>query len=104
MIGSGGCSGPTGRSQNRGPNSVVVEDVPPRSTVVGNPGHPVRIEGCKVTDGPDADRIHLPTPAGCGSVAFSPDQKDLQRRVAELSGEPKPDARTGRSRGPELGR
>jgi serine O-acetyltransferase len=28
-----------------GANTVVVEDVPPGSTVVGNPGHPVRVEG-----------------------------------------------------------
>ena len=30
-----------------GANTVVVEDVPPDSTVVGNPGHPVRVEGRK---------------------------------------------------------
>ncbi|MFX7849659.1 hypothetical protein ABTK11_21360, partial [Acinetobacter baumannii] len=31
------------------------------STVVGNPGHPVRIEGRR-PEGPDADWVHLPDP------------------------------------------
>ena len=44
-----------------GANTVVVEDVPPGSTVVGNPGHPVRVEGRRV-EGPDTDWIHLPDP------------------------------------------
>src|SRR5215213_9662132 len=44
-----------------GANTVVVEDVPPGATVVGNPGHPVRVEGKRV-EGPDADWIHLPDP------------------------------------------
>ena len=44
-----------------GANTVVVEDVPPGSTVVGNPGHPVRVEGRPV-EGPDTDWIHLPDP------------------------------------------
>ena len=44
-----------------GANTVVVEDVPPGSTVVGNPGHPVKVEG-KPVEGPDADWIHLPDP------------------------------------------
>ena len=44
-----------------GANTVVVEDVPPGSTVVGNPGHPVKVDGRRV-EGPDADWIHLPDP------------------------------------------
>ena len=31
-----------------GANTVVVEDVPPGATVVGNPGHPVRLNGKRV--------------------------------------------------------
>ena len=34
-----------GHGSKIGANSVVIHDVPPNSTVVGNPGHPVRIEG-----------------------------------------------------------
>src|ERR671928_834581 len=44
-----------------GANSVVIHDVPPNSTVVGNPGHPVRVDG-KKPEGPDADWVHLPDP------------------------------------------
>ena len=39
----------------------MIEDVPPHTTVVGNPGHPVRVEG-KPVEGPDTDWIHLPDP------------------------------------------
>ena len=34
-----------GHGAKIGANSVVITDVPPNSTVVGNPGHPVRVEG-----------------------------------------------------------
>jgi serine O-acetyltransferase len=40
---------------------VVIHDVPPNSTVVGNPGRPVRVEGRR-PEGPDADWVHLPDP------------------------------------------
>ena len=50
-----------GHGAKVGANTVVIEDVPPNSTVVGNPGHPVRVEGRK-PEGPDADWIHLPDP------------------------------------------
>ena len=41
--------------------NLVIHDVPPNSTVVGNPGHPVRVE-VKRPEGPDADWAHLPDP------------------------------------------
>jgi serine O-acetyltransferase len=50
-----------GHGAKIGANSVVITDVPPNSTVVGNPGHPVRVDGRRV-EGPDADWIHLPDP------------------------------------------
>jgi len=34
-----------GHGSKIGANSVVIHDVPANSTVVGNPGHPVRVEG-----------------------------------------------------------
>ncbi len=34
-----------GHGAKIGANSVVITDVPPNSTVVGNPGHPVRVDG-----------------------------------------------------------
>ena len=44
-----------------GAGSVVVLDVPKNSTVVGNPGRPVLLEGQKVGI-PDIDYRHLPDP------------------------------------------
>lgn len=81
-----------GHGAKVGANSVVVEDVPPRSTVVGNPGHPVRVEGRKV-EGPDADWIHLPDPLQDAVKTLSARIKELEKKVADLSGdaEPEPD-------------
>ena len=50
-----------GHGAKIGANTVVIHDVPPNTTVVGNPGHPVRVEG-KRPEGPDTDWIHLPDP------------------------------------------
>ncbi len=59
-----------GHGAKIGANSVVIHDVPPLSTVVGNPGHPVRIEGRR-PEGPDVDWVHLPDPIAdaIGSLA-----------------------------------
>ncbi len=51
-----------GHGAKIGANTVVIHDVPPNTTVVGNPGHPVRVEGRR-PEGPDADWIHLPDPS-----------------------------------------
>jgi serine O-acetyltransferase len=69
-----------------GANTVVIEDVPPRSTVVGNPGHPVRVEG-KRPEGPDADWIHLPDPIADALEALSARIQVLETRLRELGGE-----------------
>jgi serine O-acetyltransferase len=68
-----------------GANTVVVEDVPPGATVVGNPGHPVRVEGRRV-EGPDADWIHLPDPIAEAIKGLSERIADLERRLADLDG------------------
>lgn len=78
-----------GRGAKIGANSVVIHDVPPNSTVVGNPGHPVRVEG-KRPDGPDADWIHLPDPVADALTAMSDRVRALERELAELQGEEGP--------------
>lgn len=92
-----------GHGAKIGANTVVVEDVPPRATVVGNPGHPVRVEGRRV-EGPDADWIHLPDPLQDAVKSLSARIKELEKQVADLSGEPRPEVdepgsepKTGRS-------
>ena len=86
-----------------GANTVVVEDVPPGATVVGNPGHPVRVEGKRV-EGPDADWIHLPDPIAEAIKGLSGRIAELEQRLAELDGGDGPSGeraeispRTGRS-------
>jgi serine O-acetyltransferase len=68
-----------------GANTVVIEDVPPASTVVGNPGHPVKVEGRRV-EGPDADWIHLPDPIAEAIKGLSERIAEVERRLAELDG------------------
>jgi serine O-acetyltransferase len=75
-----------GRNAKVGANTVVIEDVPPRTTVVGNPGHPVRVEGRPV-EGPDTDWIHLPDPIAVAMKELSERISGLERRVADATGE-----------------
>jgi serine O-acetyltransferase len=59
--------------------------VPPNSTVVGNPGHVVRVDGRK-PEGPDADWIHLPDPVAEAIRALSSRLEALERAVEDLDG------------------
>jgi serine O-acetyltransferase len=74
-----------GHGAKVGANTVVIEDVPPKSTVVGNPGHPVRVDGRKV-EGPDADWIHLPDPIADAIKSLSERLAGIESRLAELDG------------------
>jgi serine O-acetyltransferase len=78
-----------GHGAKIGANSVVITDVPPHSTVVGNPGHPVRIEGRR-PEGPDADWIHLPDPIAEAIQGLASRIGALERTVSELSEDPAP--------------
>src|SRR5271168_3553159 len=79
-----------GHGAKIGANSVVITDVPPNCTVVGNPGHPVRVDGQRV-EGPDADWIHLPDPIAEAIQGLAARIATLERTVSELSeGEPQP--------------
>ena len=81
-----------GRGSKVGANTVVIEDVPPGTTVVGNPGHPVRVEGRPV-EGPDTDWIHLPDPVAEAIKELSLRLSELEARIAKLTGdEPEPPA------------
>jgi serine O-acetyltransferase len=64
---------------------VVITDVPPNSTVVGNPGHVVRVDGRR-PEGPDADWIHLPDPVADAIRELSARLGDLEKRLADLQG------------------
>jgi serine O-acetyltransferase len=75
-----------GRNAKVGANTVVIEDVPAETTVVGNPGHPVRVEGRPV-EGPDTDWIHLPDPIAEAMKELSERIAQLERRLAGATGE-----------------
>jgi serine O-acetyltransferase len=53
--------------------------------VVGNPGHPVRVEGRK-PEGPDADWAHLPDPVADAIKALSARVTELEAMLAEMTG------------------
>src|SRR6476661_1482649 len=75
-----------GHGAKIGANSVVIHDVPPNSTVVGNPGHPVRVDG-KRPEGPDADWVHLPDPIADAIAGLAARIGALERTVARLAGD-----------------
>ncbi len=88
VVGSGAkLLGPihVGRGAKIGANSVVIHDVPANSTVVGNPGHPVRVDG-KRPIGPDADWAHLPDPVADAIKALSARVKELEQALEEQTG------------------
>jgi len=80
-----------GRNAKVGANTVVIEDVPPHTTIVGNPGHPVRVEGRPV-EGPDTDWIHLPDPIADAIKELSDRIATVEQRLAKLNGEEEPAA------------
>ena len=73
-----------GHGAKIGANSVVITDVPPHATVVGNPGHVVRVDGRR-PEGPDADWIHLPDPVADAIRGLASRLEALERAVAELA-------------------
>lgn len=88
VVGSGAkLLGPirVGRGAKVGANSVVIHDVPPKSTVVGNPGHPVRVDGRRPV-GPDADWAHLPDPVADAIKALAARVTELEQQLAEATG------------------
>lgn len=76
-----------GHGSKIGANSVVIHDVPPNSTVVGNPGHPVRIDG-KRPEGPDADWVHLPDPVADAIKGLANRISALERALEEHGVDP----------------
>jgi serine O-acetyltransferase len=78
-----------GHGSKIGANSTVIHDVPPNCTVVGNPGHPVRVEGRRL-EGPDADWVHLPDPIADAIKGLSRRLDALE--AADTATSPTPDS------------
>lgn len=75
-----------GHGSKIGANTVVIHDVPPMSTVVGNPGHPVRVDGRRI-EGPDADWVHLPDPIADALQGLASRIDALERALADAVGD-----------------
>ena len=75
-----------GHGAKVGANSVVVHDVPPNSTVVGNPGHVVRVDGRR-PEGPDADWVHLPDPVADAIRGLAARIEAVEHALADLAEE-----------------
>jgi serine O-acetyltransferase len=80
-----------GHGAKVGANAVVIHDVPPNSTVVGNPGQVVRVDGIR-PEGPDADWVHLPDPIADAMQRMSARIAELEREVGRLHGRERADA------------
>ena len=107
MIGSGREAARPDRGRRRARRSAPTRSssttCPADATVVGNPGHPVRVDGRR-PDGPDADWAHLPDPVADAISGLANRLTELEELVAEQTGR-KPEGaevrRLERRRGPD---
>ncbi len=74
-----------------GAGSVVVQNVPSNTTVVGNPGRPVIMDGAKVGI-PDIDYTHLPDPVAEAMRCLVRRVVMLENEIEELRGQTPPPA------------
>lgn len=66
--------------------AVVLDEVPPDSTVVGVPARVVKRSGIKVNK---LDQVHIPDPVAQQFCAYERKINDLQKQINELKGEKK---------------
>lgn len=87
-----------GEGAKVGAGAIVVKDVPANSTVVGNPGKPVVIDGQRVDPEaihhPDLDHIRLPDPVADALDCLMARVQDLEAEIAALRAGTDPPART----------
>jgi serine O-acetyltransferase len=76
-----------GNNVRVGAGSVVVQNVPSNTTVVGNPGRPVIMDGAKVGI-PDIDYTHLPDPVAEAMRCLVRRVVGLENEIEELRGLP----------------
>ena len=74
-----------GENSKVGAGSVVLEEVPPNSTVVGVPGRVVKQDNVRIQC-KELDQIHLPDPVKNEMQCLRDRIDELQKQVEELSG------------------
>lgn len=72
-----------GANSKIGAGSVVLQEVPPNSTVVGVPGRVVKRDNVKMPC-EDLDQVHLPDPVRNDIVRLQDENKVLKQQVAYL--------------------
>ena len=88
VVGSGAkILGPfaVGDNSKIGSNSVVVKEVPPKSTVVGVPGRVVLSEGQRQTNKVDLEHGQLPDPEAKAISCLFDQIRSLERKVNALT-------------------
>lgn len=76
-----------GEGAKVGAGAIVIHDVPPNSTVVGNPGRAVIVDGQKVprdVHHPDIDHIRLPDPVAEAMACLVRRVADLEKALADI--------------------
>ncbi|MEJ2698293.1 MAG: serine O-acetyltransferase, partial [Desulfuromonadales bacterium] len=74
-----------GDNSKIGSNSVVVNEVPPNSTVVGVPGRVVLSDGQKKEEKAHLEHGRLPDPEAKAIACLFDQIRALERKVAELA-------------------
>ena len=72
-----------GENAKIGAGSVVVDEVPPNSTVVGIPGRVVKRDNIRITR-VDMDQVHLPDPIMNELKRLKEENEMLKKRMAEV--------------------
>jgi len=87
-----------GEGAKVGAGAIVVKDVPANSTVVGNPGKPVVIDGQRVDPEaihhPDLDHTRLPDPVADALDCLITRVEELEAEIAALRAGTEPPAKT----------
>ena len=73
-----------GENSKIGAGSVVLNEVPPNSTVVGVPGRVVKRDNVKVPR-EELDQVHLPDPVNCDLECLRKENEKLKDQIVELS-------------------